>query len=319
MTPLSQQERLVYDEFVKTNQLPVFYQSWWLDASCGPSKWSVVFAREKAGSLAAVWPFFSRPRLGGLLKTLDKPPFSLFCGPWINPAPGSMNPAKAHSRYHRIFKQLEAQLPQPPLRRAYLPYPIQNSIPAQKTGWKSRNYHSYRLRSDQQTPQQLWQQLDGKVRTDLKHYELAQQQIKPLKNVETLIQLQQKALDYRSSKVGFAHQTLTRLFNSANEQQQAIGWTFRNQQDEAIAAIWLPFDQQSAYLVMAASDPDQRSEYKAMTQLIWHAINYCCENKLIFDFEGSALAGVEEYYRSWGGEVANYQMLVHKRWSWLPG
>jgi hypothetical protein len=319
------QLRQDYRAFLKAHpQLPVFYQDWWLDAICGIDNWSVVIAYENEGQPAGCWPYYISMRFRGLISTLDQPPFTRFCGPLIGSPEIDLQPARALSRNNRILRELSQQLPRRPLRRATTHYDFDQAQPLIKLGWRARRFYSYRLRSDQFSAAELYERLDGKVRTDLRKVEPTGQRIQPLKDPTIVSRLQQRVYDHRSqqseerrfksfrfrpggsSKEIFPAAGFERLFSAAGAHGQAVGWTFHDQADRVVAAVWLPYDKTSAYLSIAASDPDVRHEEAAISQLIWHAVQWCVRRKLIFDFEGSSLPGVEEFYRGWGPEVAKY-------------
>lgn len=314
------QLRQDYRAFLKAHpQLPVFYQDWWLDAVCGLNQWSVAIAYEHEGQPAGCWPYCIRTRFRAFISTLDQPPFTRFCGPLISPSEIDLQPARALSRNNRILRELSEQLPRHPLRRATTHYDFDQAQPLIKLGWRARRFYSYRLRSDQFSAAELYERLDGKVRTDLRKVEQAEQRIQPLQDPSIVSRLQQRVYDHRSqqsekggfqrSKETFPAAGFERLFLATKVHDQAVGWTFHDQSGNVVAAVWLPYDTTSAYLSIAASDPNLRHEEAAISQLIWHAVQWCAERKLIFDFEGSSLPGVEEFYRGWGPELKGYLRL----------
>ncbi|MEM9835303.1 MAG: GNAT family N-acetyltransferase [Bacteroidota bacterium] len=293
-------------------ELPIFYQPWWLDAACGADHWSVVLAYE-GELIVGIWPYYVRRRLMGWLPTLDKPPLTLFCGPYLLPPGQVMNKANQLSRNQRIIRQLHVQLPDYRFRRASLPYASQAGWPLQLLGWRIRQCYSYRIRSDAYAPDVLWRQLSGKLRSKLRQAQEQNGRIEPFDNADAFQALFQQSLAKRPEKVAFPHRAFKRLFEQSLQKKKARCWAFFNDENQVIAAVWLPFDQQSAYLLGAASLPYLRNTTKAMPYLIWHAIQWCTQEKLIFDFEGSSLPGVEPFYRSFGPEIAGYQLVSNSR------
>jgi hypothetical protein len=266
-------------------------------------------AHDQEGKLVGVWPYYRKKRLFGLLTTLDKPPFTLFCGPLVFSTNTKLKADRAISRQHKILSELVAQLPQALLIRAMSPYSMTDLWPLAKAGWQLRQYYSYRLRSDQYGEEELWDKLSGRVRTDLRRDAVDSGTIRSVNDPQLFIDLNRKVAIHRAAKFDFPEDVFIRLYGASLQNNSAKCWAYFDGQDRPLAVIWLPFDGQSAYLIGAASDPDDRSEAKAMTKLIWHAVKWCAERKLIFDFEGSDLPGVEEYYRSFGPEVAGYLVV----------
>lgn len=310
-------DRQAYRQFVAAYScLPIFYQDWWLDAACGGENWSYALAKDKDGTPAAIWPYYRRKKFGGLIRMIDKPPFSPHCGPFITSAPERMNPAKVLDRQKRLVNQLTEQLPAFTYGRAGTDYGFRATHPLRLSGWRAEQLISYRLRTDLYSLLDLRERLSGKVRTNLRDYDQLNSQIEPLTNFGVLADLQQRITGYQKPAwpdiIGRGSsdlKVLRRLYSVTNEKNSGIGWLFRAANGEPIAVVWLAYDQYSAYLLVAAADPKRRQEDQAVTQLIWRAVNWCHEQKLIFDFEGSALPGVEQFYRGWGPEEGPYFLL----------
>ncbi|MEL6143076.1 MAG: GNAT family N-acetyltransferase [Bacteroidota bacterium] len=263
--------------------------------------------------VAGAWPYFHRHRFGGILPTLDKPPFTLFCGPWISSPPKGIKPAGNLSRHHRLLTTLSQGLPNRRFIRATAPYQFTNAQPLIKQGWQIRQFYSYRLRTDVLSPAELWDNLSGRVRTDVRKPVAAEGEIRSSNDPALFRDLYQKLARKRGVKNILSYPTFKRLFTTSLHLDRAHSWTYYLRDYGPVAAIWLPYDKKSAYLLGAAADPELLTQTKAMTHLIWHAVQWCTERKLIFDFEGSYLPGVEEYYRSFGPEVTSYLQLVRNR------
>jgi hypothetical protein len=69
--------------------------------------------------------------------------------------------------------------------------------------------------------------------------------------------------------------------------------------NEAIAALLTVQDARTTYQIVSAFDSSQR-EIPGSYVLLWTALREALTAKRDFDFEGSALRGVEQYYRRWG-------------------
>lgn len=297
--------------------LPIFYQEWWLNATTGnPKNWGMAKVHDKEGRLVGVWSYYRKSRLLGLLPTLDKPAFTLFCGPLILPAKVELKADREISRRHKILTELTAQLPEVWLTRAMSPYTMTDLWPLSKRGWQIRQYYSYRLRSDLYSVDELWERLSGRVRTDLRRVGATADAIRSVDNPQLFLDLNRRVMSHRQDKGGFPEGVFTRIYKASLKEKSAKCWGYFDKADTLLAMIWLPYDSQSAYLIGAASDPEDRGEAKAMTKLIWHAVKWCVSKGLIFDFEGSNLPGVEEYYRSFGPEVASYLGVQYLQWPW---
>ncbi|MGH9564104.1 MAG: hypothetical protein ACRD3S_21840, partial [Terracidiphilus sp.] len=69
--------------------------------------------------------------------------------------------------------------------------------------------------------------------------------------------------------------------------------------NEPIACLLTVHDTKTTYQIVSALDPEKK-EIPGSYLLLWTALRDALEAKRDFDFEGSALRGVEQYYRKWG-------------------
>ncbi|NJO86938.1 MAG: GNAT family N-acetyltransferase [Lewinella sp.] len=288
--------------------VPLFYQPWWLDAaSGGPTYWGAALTQDGLGA----WPY-TRQRCLGLTLALGKPPFTPLLGPWLAPAAAGSQPGRILSQQHHCLEALADQLPWAPRRKATLPYGQTQALALQKLGWRIGSEFSYQLASNRSSVAALWERLDGSVRTDLRKAPPAGT-IVELNDPLPFVTLNAKVYAHRKIRETFPAPVFQSLFLAAQQRAAARCWAYWEAKEPAPQAIvWLPFDAQRAYLLGAASHPGARRKSKAMTHLIWTAIQWCCEAQLTFDFEGSYLHGVEEYYRQWGPELVHY--LTVSRW-----
>ena len=80
-----------YNDFCKKNELPIFFQPWWLDATAGKNNWGVAIY-EKSNEVFGVLPFFYKNKT--ILKFLGLPIFSQHLGPWLIYPKGQKNNTK---------------------------------------------------------------------------------------------------------------------------------------------------------------------------------------------------------------------------------
>ena len=77
------------------------------------------------------------------------------------------------------------------------------------------------------------------------------------------------------------------------------------------AALYLVFDEQCTYYIMGGSDPNYRSS-GAISFLMWHAIMEAKHRgSRLFDFEGSMIEPIENFFNSFGTEQVPYFNIKH--------
>jgi hypothetical protein len=71
-------------------------------------------------------------------------------------------------------------------------------------------------------------------------------------------------------------------------------------------------DQEKAYLLLSGYESDKKHG-GAGIGCVWELIKKCQNSQIpIFDFEGSMLTEVEQYFRGFGGELVPYFMIEKK-------
>ena len=100
-----------YREWVQgLQELPLFFQPWWLDIVCGGAEnWGVLIAKnKKSDEVEGIFTYYSRKRLG--LRGIDMPPLTPMMGPLIFLPDNSQKQHSIYSYEIRVLKKLLAAL-----------------------------------------------------------------------------------------------------------------------------------------------------------------------------------------------------------------
>ncbi|MGH9740426.1 MAG: GNAT family N-acetyltransferase [Candidatus Acidiferrales bacterium] len=90
-----------------------------------------------------------------------------------------------------------------------------------------------------------------------------------------------------------------RLWSAAFKREKSDFYIARTSDGEPIATLLTVHDARTTYQIVSAFD-SRRRDIPGSYLLLWTALHEALEAKRDFDFEGSALRGVEQYYRKWG-------------------
>ena len=82
----------------------------------------------------------------------------------------------------------------------------------------------------------------------------------------------------------------------------------RDLQNRTHAALYLIWDENSAYYLMGGSDPALRNS-GANSLLMWEAIQFASTVTNKFDFEGSMIEPIERFFRSFGAKQIPYSYI----------
>lgn len=307
-----QSSKATYATFLATKPpLPIFYQDWWLDAVCGPGQWGVALAKE-GDHLAACWPYALRKK--GPFVLIGRPDMSPYCGPWISPS-SLIKTTKILDRNHRLLNDMQQQLPAAN-RVLSTSLPSQDQyLPLVKTGWQIQRRYTYVLATDTSPIEAIWRGLGSDVKARMRKNTPPGCSIQSSEDPQGIVDLFALTAKRRGVAPFLPEAAFRRIFAACEAREQAKYWVYLSPDGQPIAALWMPFDAWGAYLIGAAVDTRILSEILPLGRLIWEAIQWAAERQLRFDFEGSSLPGVEDFYRRFGPIMQAYnQVSIYRGW-----
>ena len=296
--------RQLYTLFCEQEQLPIFFQPWWLDVTVGATNWDVALHFDKQNEIIAVLPFVVKKKLGFPL--LSHPKLTPHLGPWIKPNPDQLKSSRKFDQEIKYYKSLIQQLPNTFYTNFNCLPTVANALPFYWSGYDVSTLYTYQL-SLELSVQQLYTQLKGSVRTEIKSA-AGHLQWRQVENLNEIWHLQE--LTYMNQ--GVEHPFDLNFFKKVDEAvvQQAdrllVG--LKNKSGDWVAFSYFLIDGQTAYLLLTgrASKIDKGN---AISYLLWESIKYLKEKVTVLDFEGSMNQGIEKRYRSFGGKQIPYFKL----------
>ena len=77
-----------------------------------------------------------------------------------------------------------------------------------------------------------------------------------------------------------------------------------------MASLFLVWDEKHAYYIGGGINENSKG---LMSYLLWDAIKFSKEKDLsVFDFEGSDVPSIEQYFRQFGGEITPVYYITSK-------
>lgn len=285
------------------------YAPWYLDAV--GHQWDYVTSHHENGQISGILPFQIKKKMG--FRLLTPPPLCPRLGPHLF-YPAALNTQQKRAFEWTTLTALEQQLPKVHHAQINWPYELNNGLIWQMAGWQQTVRYSYCINLDQDKIL-IWNHFRNNVKRQIRK---AQQflKISPSTDINQLWQICESSFQQRGKRPPLSEKTLKSVTKAGFNQEKAILFEARDQQNRLHAMLFLLWDEQMAYYLLPFSDIHLRSS-GAPSLLIWHAIQYAQSKGLkIFDFEGSHLAGVESFFRSFGGEARPYYQFT-KTEKWL--
>lgn len=305
-----------YREFCEAEpSLPVYLQDWWLDAVCGKSSWDVRLSFDNAQRINGVLALY-RKRWLGIADILTTPPLTGFSGIWLR-LPEKL---KLHSRYsltQQICTELVRQLPKAAFFQQKYHYSLQDWLPFHRAGFRQTTLYTYVI-EDLSNPKQLYKQMKGSVRTDIRKAE-KQVQISTGDDVSAYYELCHKSFSAKGMKIPYSIDLLSRVDAALAARGARTIYFAKDEYQRIHAACYIIRDRDTAYYLGGGSDPALRQS-GAVALLLWTAIQDSAKSVKQFDFEGSMTPELEYLFRSFGGTQKPYFRIVkagNRFWEWI--
>lgn len=293
----------LYHEFcLRTSDLPIFMQDWWLDAVCAGKQWDVLLSMNKNGEIQAAMPYLLRKR--AWMKYIVMPQQTQIGGIWV---------AGNENRVSDACQDLVRQLAELGLSYYYQHYPIGSpAVEAMRAlGFKVKERITYRIEDltnldkvidafSKNKKRQLQKALSLHAETNM--------------SVEDFYRFHVQCLQKQGKQISYSREFLLVLERKTTRLQQSQILTICNADNEVLAAAFLVWDKKNMYYLIPCYDP-QYKDSGASALLVLEAIKLARQKGVTFDFEGSMIRGIANHYKQFGSTRTLYYS-VEKYYKW---
>lgn len=296
---MSMSDKKIYSKFCEENDVPVFFQPFWLDITCKANNWDYIYIK-KGKEKQAIMPYYKK-RKG----FIGMPPLTPYMGPIIN-FPDDIKYSNRLSQEHSIYKEIISKLPNFQYFNQRFHPEITNWLPFYWSGYNQTTKYTYILPAiDNLT--NVYSNFKNNVKRNIKkagkQYWIRELKENEIENFYNIIK--------KNLKPTFSYTILKELRNVCKKRDcgKILG-AFDNN-GTLYASIFFVWDKKMAYYILGAKNPDVNIN-QAMSLLLWSAIQHASEkNTKMFDFEGSMIEPIERYFRTFGALQKKY-MQVYK-------
>jgi lipid II:glycine glycyltransferase (peptidoglycan interpeptide bridge formation enzyme) len=290
------------------SDLPVFLQHWWLDAVC--ENWDVAITKN-GDNIAGVWPYGIESRIG--VKLLRTPKLTPYQGPYVF-YPTDLKQVNRDGFEQETISDLQKQLPASEVWNLAIMPGLKQAGLFKNAGLEIsvRQTFLIDITSDEPT---LLGNMKESLRRNIKAAETEFAIVNDTNSIELLYEYQKHTLSNKDVVQAHSLGDMQKLMQACIAKNSAALWVAKK--GEAIQAlIWNVWDHERSYYFMGAQKPGN-DNYKVMPALLWHCIKEAKKRgNIIFDLEGSMDAGVERFFRGFGGNRELY-LVLKKNDSWL--
>jgi len=296
-----------YRELCKTERdIAIFQQAWWLDATCG-SDWDVALF-EKGNKIFGALPY-SCDKIKGLFTGLAMPRLTQFLGPWIK-YPEGMKYERKLSFDKEVMFSLIDQLPSADSFAQNFSYNITNWLPFYWKGYDARPLYTYVIDDLSNLDELFNKTISKKLRRDINKAssEVVVEETEDLKRLYALVSM---TFERQKRSVPYTYQFLDTLDKAIQMNAGRKIFLAYDKDRNVHAGAYIIWDDNSAYYLIGGEDTSKRQS-QAMSLLIWEAIKFSASVTKKFDFEGSNIEPIEQFFKKYGAMQKVYYRVYKK-------
>ena len=292
---------------LRTSDLPVFMQDWWLDAVCAGKQWDVLLNYDSNGNIQAAMPYLIGKK--AWMKYIVMPQQTQIGGLWIS----NTVPSDNGNLVSEICQDFARQLAELGLSYYYQHYPIGSPAiePMRALGFKIKERVTYRIEDLSNLDQVINAFSKNKKRQLQKALSL---HAETNMSIEDFYRFHTQCLQEQGKHISYSREFLLVLERKTSRLQQSQIISICNADNEILAAAFLVWDRQSMYYLIPCYDL-QYKDSGASALLVLEAIKLARQQGVAFDFEGSMIRGVANHYKQFGSTRTKY-FSVEKYYKW---
>ena len=283
----------------KKNQIPLFFQPYWLDAVGGEQGWDVVIHKSQ-NKILGVLPFGLSKKL--LLHKIANPILSPRLGVYFVYPENQEKEERRISFEHRVSKELIAKLPSHFYFNLTFHIGFKNWMSFYWEGFKQTTKYTFVIPASV-TKDQAYKNIKSKTKNIIRKAEPSLQISKC--SLDIFWDLNQKTFARQSLKVPYTKEIINSIQDALSPRNQISIYQAMDADHKVHASILLVHDNRTTYCLAIGSDEAYRNS-GAIPLLLWNAIKKSIDDGRSFDFEGSMMPNVEPVFRNFGGSQTAY-------------
>jgi hypothetical protein len=297
---LAASEYPAWDQLVEASpQGSVFTTSWWLSAVGGTVR---VLGYFKNGRLIAGIPLYFEKRLG--MNLCSMPKLTQTLGPVLPPSENG-NGHKGADEKPILCALATALSKRSIFFQAFHPS-VQNWSPFYWHGFSQTSRATYII--NLAAPDKLWHEMPRSGRQAIRYADQNGLQIIPC-TPDEVWKAEQNSFAAQKLEVPHTIDYLRGLYRAAKERGMGECFAAVDHEQRVRSGAFMVWNRKRAYAIAMGvnSAPSARG---AGAMIEWHMIQYAAARAPIFDFTGTMLEGVDQFFRSFGATQVQYSWIM---------
>ena len=279
------------------NDIPIFFQDWWLDIVCGDDWDALLFERKE--KILAVLPLYKPCR-----HVVSMPHYTQMMGIWFADESDDTKYTSRIEHQHAICRYFISELlPYRSFLQSFH-YDFTDWLPFYWKGYSQTTRYTYILHNIKDS-KSIESGMNQQTRRNIKSAKNAPIQIRHGIMIDQFLEIQEKSFRRQQKKNKQSNAILRKLIKKTRERGQGEIFGGFDKDNKLHAAAFIVWQDCSAHYIAGGGDPDFRKS-GAHSLVMWEAIRYVSKFTDKFDFDGSMLPGVELFFRGFGAEQTPY-------------
>ena len=267
----------------------------WMDSVCIKGGWDVVLSKDGNGTIEGALIFHKRKYRG--FNLILMPPLTSYSGIYFN-YPLDL---KAHSKVSfevRVINDLLSQLPKHDFLYLQLHPSVTNSLPFYWNGYDQSTRYTYKIDTSRDE-EFIWNNLKGNVRRNIRNAE--DQCVVGSADMDVFWEHAEASYAARKKENPFNKEVLENLHTSVLPLgRMNISIVKSSESGKVLGGAITVSDNDCTYYLAGFYYPNTQPKY-AFSYLLWYLIKNNPQSS--FDLEGSIIPEIEQFFRSFGGEL----------------
>lgn len=283
--------------------MTIFHEPWWLDAVT-EGVWREVRV-EQNGACVGRWPYVERTGPGRLLR-LTSPPLCPRLGPLID---STIDAQEDLGSWSQVLGELADRLPPHHHLVQGFDSKIHYWIPLAWRGFTQTTFFSFVLEetADLDAVRRGYSQGTRRnYRQGLKSLSLAENE-----PVLPLYEALGATLRAAGVRIGYPLSTLDRVVKEASARDRGVHVSAHAADGTPLAGAFFVWDERSVYYLVGSASAAARGT-GAQSLVLDRGIEIASARGLRFDFEGSRVAGIEKFFRTFGSKPEPFSFVERR-------
>ncbi len=285
-----------YRELCKYEKtIPIFSKDWWMDAVCGENNWDVLLV-EKGGQITALLPYYLRKRGKG--RYITQPHLTQTNGIWIK-YPPNQKYRKKLAYEKKVMTEIINQLDELNLDsyNQNFHYSQTNWLPFYWKGFKQTTRYTYVI-EDLKNIESVFLNFNQSKKKEIKR---AEKIVSIIDNftLKDFYEINKLTFKRQNLKIPFSFGLINKIDVVCKENNCRKIYFAVDKKNRIHTVLYCIYDDRFIFPIMGGSDPNLRNRY-ANSLIHFEAMKFASKNNLKYDFEGSMIPGVEDFFRAFG-------------------